>query len=312
VKPLAKMLKDRAVSNFGGPITVTLPIPIVSNPAGNQTITQPPGTAFSVNNLKVTGTVEGVTTSGFADTPVQCGTGYYALGILANGDATCQAIVHSGVTSFNGRNGDVTPQAGDYSWSMLSGKPTLYNQNLYWNNILQTAQYNLDFSPAFQVNQETSPISANIIDLADVAVPGTYINVTTITVDAYGRITSVIANGPCSGWPTENCNYSGGIITETGTWYKGGNVNNCANDPNGTNDGWNVCFTPAFPTALTSFTMTNTSDSQVIPLCSSQPLFITICIGSSFQSGAPGAVAVVGVWYFDPQNLHGTWTATGY
>lgn len=93
---------DLVLSNFGGPIVVSVPMPIVSNPSGSQTITQPPGTYFSVNNLVITGTlgysggIISASISGNAGTatalqnnPTTCPTGNFATGIYASGNAIC-------------------------------------------------------------------------------------------------------------------------------------------------------------------------------------------------------------------------------
>ena len=51
---------DLSTVQMASGITVSVPLAIVSTPVGNQTITQPPGTALSVNNLIVTGTFGGI------------------------------------------------------------------------------------------------------------------------------------------------------------------------------------------------------------------------------------------------------------
>lgn len=84
-------------------IAVSVPVAIVSTPQGTQTITQPGGTFFNVNNLAVTGTFTSASAAAFSITgnaatatalaanPANCSAGQFSTGIQANGTADCSS-----------------------------------------------------------------------------------------------------------------------------------------------------------------------------------------------------------------------------
>ncbi len=85
--------------------------------------------------------------------------------------------VAAGITSFNGRSGAVVPASGDYDCAMVTNCPAA-----------------LTFSAAFID-------ASNSIDLANVGTAGTYATPSSITTDAYGRVTAVTAGTGGGGTP---------------------------------------------------------------------------------------------------------------
>lgn len=213
---------DLVTSGFGGPIVVAVPNPIVTNPAGAQVITQPVGTALSINNLTCTGICTGFQASTFAVTPSVCPSGFFSTGIMPNGNSIC-ALIGTGVTSFGpasfGRTGAVVPQTGDYSYSMISGTPTLFNQNLYSNTTVQAQTTGLDFSSNFVLGTEGTP-NANTVDLINIGTAGTYPNPSSIVLDTKGRVLSISggSSGACGTFLGTSCTVlPGGLLFEWGT-----------------------------------------------------------------------------------------------
>lgn len=129
------------------------------------------------------------TATALASTPSLCATTYAPLGISANGNATgCQTVVNS----FNGRIGVVVAQTGDYSYSMITGTPNFNYQTVDKNGVAVTQRPVLNFSSRFALSDSSSPAQTTI-DLATAGTPGTYTIPTSLTTDAYGRVTSVTA-----------------------------------------------------------------------------------------------------------------------
>lgn len=54
------------------------------------------------------------------------GTAGQVVGFDANGQAVAQAAPEGGVTSFNGRNGAIVPQTGDYTAAQVGAKATAW------------------------------------------------------------------------------------------------------------------------------------------------------------------------------------------
>lgn len=267
-------------SGFGGPIVVSVPLPIVSNPSGTQTITQPVGTALTVNTLTVTGVSTGVTASAFTITPVQCTSGWFATGIQATGNANC-SLISTGVASFNGRAGAVVPTAGDYSWGMISSTPTFYYQSLYGNTSIAPQEPGLNFSSNFTLTD--APGSYTNVDLLSVGAPATYANPSSITTDSKGRVTAVTGNSTlCSSYLGTACSLlPGNMMIEGGT-------SGC--DPSG---GCTISFTPAFPSICTSVTVSTFGSADRI-------IYITSISNTSFSVSNNGS----GTGF--------TWTAIGH
>lgn len=206
-------------SNFGGPVVVAVPSPIIASPSASQSITQPAGTSFTFyGNVNFAGSTTGVTASSFTVTPTQCtGSNSFATGIQSNGNANCSSP-SSGVTSFNGRTGTVTPQSGDYTYSQIVGTPSIWFQQNYFGGTLQSQTNGYDFSSAFNISSESSPAVLTTVDLHNFGVGGTYGTPSSVTLDNYGRVTSVTAqSNPCGASLGTGCSYlPGGLMIEWG------------------------------------------------------------------------------------------------
>jgi hypothetical protein len=180
---------NMVLANFGGPIVVAVPEPVVTAPIGNQTVVQPDGTWLNINRLVVTGESIGILATSFAYNPIDCPSdSYFMGGIQRTGNANCYSVGAFGVLKFAGRSGDVMPANNDYSYQMIIDSPTLGNQNLYVSNWPQPGNVNIDFTnTAFQVSNETSPIAATVVDLQPTGIAaGTYTGVTGFTNNQYG------------------------------------------------------------------------------------------------------------------------------
>ena len=77
------------LSNFGGPIVVSVPTPIISTPPSNQTITQPIGTSLSINRLSVTGTFTYPATTAFGYATLVAGTATVSTTAACTPSSTC-------------------------------------------------------------------------------------------------------------------------------------------------------------------------------------------------------------------------------
>lgn len=231
-------------TNYAAGVTVSLPLPIVSTPVGNQQIIQPVGTSLTVNYLTVLNPINGSVTS-LAGTPTTCGSGQFAIGIANNGNAIC-ASIGTGVITFNGRAGNVLPQSGDYSYSMISGTPTLRYQTAYSLGSPQSQHGGYDFSSNFVLSDESSP-DATGVDLVNVGTSGTYSGgIQAITIDTKGRVTNVVVGSggtnPCGGFLGTTCTYdASGIVTQLGI----------ADSSSSTAS---ISFPVTFPHAITSVT----------------------------------------------------------
>lgn len=93
---------DMVISNFGGPIVVSVPTPILASPSGSQTITQPTGTSLSVNNLVVTSNCSG------CGLPLSGGT--------LTGSLTVPSIEGTGTIETQGQVGSYQTGSGQGPW----------------------------------------------------------------------------------------------------------------------------------------------------------------------------------------------------
>ncbi len=203
-------------SNFGGPVVVSVPSPIIAAPSASQTVTQPVGTSFTFNGtVNFNGVTTGLTASQLSATPSQCaGANSFATGIQANGNANCSSP-SAGVSTFNGRSGAVAPTTGDYSYSQITGTPTLEYQTMQANGTPLTQQPALNFDSSLSAANGSSVTN---VGLPNVGTAGTYTNPTSVTVDAKGRVSSVsTASNPCGSYLGSSCSYlPGGIMMQWG------------------------------------------------------------------------------------------------
>lgn len=163
-------------------------------------------------------------------TPQSCTTGFVS-GWNASG-WICGSPAASPVTSVFGRTGAVVAQAGDYSYSQITGTPTIWYQTIFANGTAQTQRAGLDFSSRFAVNDSASP-SKTLVDLQTTGVTaGTY-DCANVTVDAFGRVTSISAAGACptSSSADDYFKFTGCSINNSG------NLNSCAGTVNFTAGG---------------------------------------------------------------------------
>jgi hypothetical protein len=110
--------------------------------------------------------------------PSPCPSGDYVYGLTANLNVICAALPATGLTSFAGRGAAAAvPTSGDYTCGMVTG-----------------CQPALSFSARFAV-------SGSSVDLATVGSAATATCPTSVTYDAFGRITS-ITSGTCSAFAT--------------------------------------------------------------------------------------------------------------
>jgi len=99
---------------------------------------------------------------------------------------TCITI--SAISSFNGRTGVVVPATNDYSYSQISGTPTIYYQTIQNNGSSLAQQPILNFNNTLSTANGTGVTN---VGLPNIGTSGTYSNPTSITTDAQGRVTSI-------------------------------------------------------------------------------------------------------------------------
>lgn len=157
--------------------------------------------APSVTGAGASGTW-GINVTGYAatleNTPNQCSSGLYSTGIASNGNANCFQV----------------------QYSQISGTPTpvtLYYQTVESNGSSLPQQPTLNFNSTLSAANGTG---VTLIGLPSVISGGTTINPSSITVDNYGRVTSL--NGSGSSVTLTNCQTTicaGGSTYSTGTLY---------------------------------------------------------------------------------------------
>lgn len=194
--------------NYGGPITVSVPKGIISNPAVSQSITQPPGTSLSLNGTIVINGVTfataagGVTYTGLVQTnPILTQIVTQPSGTFLNlvGDIRINGSPFAaGVVSFNGRSGAVSPTTGDYSCAMISGAicslGSVNYQTMQTNTTPVPVENALNFSSSFSL-ADTSGVRTTV-SLASTGVGATtYTFPSSITVNQAGQITAISSAG---------------------------------------------------------------------------------------------------------------------
>jgi hypothetical protein len=149
--------------------------------------------------------------------------GYLPLALLALVAVTMAAGVNGVFNSVNSALGyKVAGGAGTAGYALCSngsiyntacpipGAATLYYQTVDSAGVAQTQRSALDFSSRFTLTDSASP-SKTIADLALTGTAGTYASPSSVTTDAYGRVTAITAGSAgtpysCSGsYPTETC-----------------------------------------------------------------------------------------------------------
>jgi len=193
---------DMQESKFNGPIQVAIPQAIISTPIGSQTITQPFGTS-----LDIYGTVNFHGTVGYTSTPSF--TVMQATQVLVNGvTSSTYAVDANGIinasTGFcvagcSGLTDGMTLVYSSTSHAYVPGNasvtfPNLYNQTIYSGvtPFAQRAAVNFD-NNVFALQDSISP-SQTKVTLQQIVQSGTYTDLSSITIDSFGRIHSVGAS----------------------------------------------------------------------------------------------------------------------
>lgn len=208
----------------------SLTVPLF-NPTATQTIAQPSGTYFNVNNLFVYGTPAvirfGLTTGTQDGSLSRTGAGTFSLDSSAAGNGlgilTLGGIKvgGSGGTVGQGLCSDGTTYSAACNFITASSLPTLYNQYVYTPLTTMTQRGGLYFTADFSLTDSAGPAlyngSTHIALAASGATAGTYVYPGSITVNDRGIVTE-IASGTAIG---RTCNTYGcysedynGIITE--------------------------------------------------------------------------------------------------
>lgn len=218
---MAILIGGAQTNSTATPIVVAIPGAIVSNPQGNQTVTQPVGTTLSINNLTVTGTFIGSVPSstnilgGSAGAvPYQSSTGTTAF--VASPTAASHTyflswqplgstipptaydatnLINSSITS---ATAPLNLSAGVLSCSSCLTTATIYYQTMYNGLTLLPQEPASQFGTEFTLGTSSGKTTVDIANSGVTA--GTYTNPSSITVDQFGR-TTAISSG--SGGPTD-------------------------------------------------------------------------------------------------------------
>lgn len=187
---------DMQEQKFNGPITVAIPQGIISTPLGNQTITQPAGTA-----LDIYGTVNFHSAVGFSVSPsfttinanqlLVNGVVSSSFAIDANGiiNASTGFCVAACATASDGMALIYDHTVGAFvPKSQTVVFPTLYNQQIVVGGVSYPQRSTLEFGSAFAGTDTGSTMK---VDLGSIATPGTYTGIASITLQADGRISSI-------------------------------------------------------------------------------------------------------------------------
>jgi len=124
-------------------------------------------------------------------TPTACAGTNFMTGLSSTLQPIC-GPVSTGVLSFNGRTGAVSPASGDYSYAQISGTPTIYYQTVEAAGAAVAQQPILNFDSSLSTTAATGQTN---VGLPSVGTAGTYANPSSITTDSKGRITSITAGG---------------------------------------------------------------------------------------------------------------------
>jgi hypothetical protein len=183
---------------FNGPITVSIPQGIISTPLGNQTITQPAGTSLTINGtVNFTGTINYTTPPAFttitanqilvngvisSSYPIDVNgiindsAGYCVAGCA--GATVGQALLYNGVAFVPG--------------TVTVAPPTLHYQTISYGGIAQTQRNAIAFdTSSFGTPVDSASPSTTTIKLLPVGTAGTYVNITSLQTDIYGRVLGV-------------------------------------------------------------------------------------------------------------------------
>jgi hypothetical protein len=219
-------------------ITVSVPLALISTPVGNQTIAQPSGTNLTINNLIVsnsfgvtgTFTAAGLTTSSLTVNGAAIVVGTLSLVGSMNADNSIISSVRQlgigtpspaysldvatgsinthlsyGINGNFGTTGYCLASGGSATvadvWVPCLTSVTLYNQYVNSAYAAMPQRGVLQFGTAFALTDSTSPVllgGHTQIDLAAAGTAGTYAYPSSMTTDAYGRVTSVTAGSGAS------------------------------------------------------------------------------------------------------------------
>jgi len=209
-------------------INVAVPQAIISTPPGVQTITQPTGTYLVVNNLQVTNSlIYGGSSLSLSGLTTTTGT----INNLTSSTASIGTLTVTGNTTLDGTLtvvgnttlgtasiGDLfatnlpggfmvcTKAGGELAVSGCPGIGSIYYQRIVNSAGTQLPQEtNLKFGPEFTATDNSGSV-ATVIDFASTGVtPGTY-SYPTMTVDGFGRVTSISSNSPAAYQSGSNAN----------------------------------------------------------------------------------------------------------
>lgn len=189
------------------PIVVAIPLAIVSNPAGQQTVTQPNSTSLIINNLTVTGTFSSTaaisasitgnaaTATALATSPSQCSSGYYSQGIAANGNANCSNVFPSnssfGVIQVTGGSSSYASQGLYLNWNIATGVG-----ETDFVNAKGTGAGGFNFYNIADGGTPTLPALVSFDNLGDITIQGSFIGPLTGAVTGNADTATALAATP--------------------------------------------------------------------------------------------------------------------
>lgn len=219
--------------NDNANIVDTLPtLMVLLNPTASQTVTQPAATYTNFNTPLVFGTTPALLFGTAAGNPsaylTLASAGNFTLDTSTKGNFQANLKLHQ----MNAQTGyQVNGSAGSVG-QCLASDGTNYNtpvncltslavnyQTVYLAGVAQTQRQGLNFTSRFTASDSSIP-SETTIDLATVGTAGTYTSPASITFDAYGRETAVVASSAVN----RVCNANGCYRIEAdGTIFQWGN-----------------------------------------------------------------------------------------